>query len=86
MQIRSSRNFDKQFRKLPKKIQEQFSKRIELLQNEPSNPQLNIHKLSGKYDELWSLNVTGDMRAIFDRENPDLIFFIAIGTHSELYE
>ena len=86
MQISSSRNFDKQFRKLPKKVRDQFAKRLSLFQTAPGHPQLNLHKLSGKYDELWSINITGDVRAVFDKNNPNIILFVAIGAHSELYK
>lgn len=86
MNIVSSRNFDKQFRKLPQKIKKQFSKRLEIFLIEPSNSQLNLHKLGGKYDELWSINITGDVRAILDRSFKNTILFVAIGHHSELYE
>lgn len=85
MQISSSRNFDKQFRKLPKKVRDQFDKRLHLFQTASGHPQLNLHKLSGKYDELWSINITGDIRAVFDKSDSDTILFIAIGPHSELY-
>ncbi len=85
MQISSSRNFDKQFRKLPKKIREQFAQRLQLFQSEPGHAQLNLHKLSGKYENLWSINITGDLRAILDKNDPSVILFVAIGSHSDLY-
>jgi mRNA-degrading endonuclease YafQ of YafQ-DinJ toxin-antitoxin module len=86
MNISSSRNFDKQFRKLPEKVQNQFSKRLQLFLKDSGNLQLNLHKLSGKYDELWSINITGDVRAVFDRSFQNTILFVAIGPHSELYK
>lgn len=85
MNTASSRNFDKQFRKLSEKAQKQFLKRLQLFFKEAGHPQLNLHKLSGKYDELWSINITGDIRAIFDRSFQNTILFVAIGPHSELY-
>ena len=85
MNTASSRNFDKQFRKLSAKVKKQFSKRLQLFFKDPNHSQLNLHKLSGKYDELWSINITGDVRTVFDRSFPNVILFMASGPHSELY-
>ena len=46
---------------------------------------LNNHKLSGKYADYRSINVTGDIRIAYKRV-PDGFYLVAIGTHSELYE
>jgi len=86
MQIFSSRSFDRQFKKVSIKIKKQFSKRLELFLNDPWHSQVNLHKLSGSYAELWSINITGDIRAVLDRSRRDSILFIAIGPHSKLYE
>lgn len=76
--------FDKQLKKLNKKIQQEFENRLELLILNDCR-KLNLHKLSGEFDGFWSFNVTGDIRVIFDRRVEGVIFLVAIGTHSELY-
>jgi addiction module RelE/StbE family toxin len=85
MRITTTRNFDKQFKKQPVKVQKAFAKRIELFLVDLNNPILNSHKLSGKLKDLWSFNVTGDIWVVFDRSFDDVIVLEAIGTHSELY-
>jgi addiction module RelE/StbE family toxin len=85
MEIHYSSKFKKQYKKLPKKIREQFCHRLASFLEDYNDPQLNIHKLSGGYDGLWSMNVTGDIRAVFDRQYRGAIIFEAIGSHSELY-
>tara|TARA_Y100000031_G_scaffold154891_1_gene204000 strand:+ start:805 stop:1065 length:261 start_codon:yes stop_codon:yes gene_type:complete len=85
MEVYYSTKFKKQYRKLPKKIREQFQDRLTLFLRDQSNPQLNMHKLSGKYDGLWSVNITGNIRAVFDTYYKNTTIFVAIGTHSELY-
>ena len=50
------------------------------------NPLLNNHYLGGEYEGCRSINITGDIRAIFYiKQNSDVVF-INIGSHSELYE
>ena len=86
MRITTTRNFDKQFKKQPVKIQKAFAKRIELFLIDLNNPILNTHKLSGKLKDLWSFNVSGDIRVVFDRSFDDMVILEAIGSHSELYQ
>ena len=85
MKIRFSRNFKKQRKKAPSKIKQALDKRIELFLRDPFSPQLRNHTLIGKYSGLRSINVTGDWRAIF-KENNEVIIFLFLGTHSQLYK
>ena len=85
MQITTTKKFDKQFKKQSSKIQKEFVTRIYLFLEDIHNPILNTHKLSGKLKELWSFNVSGDIRVIFDKSFTDMIVLEAIGSHSELY-
>ncbi len=85
MLIRYSRKFKKQFKKLPEYAVVKFEKRLRLFLHEPNNPLLRNHKLSGKYQNRRSINVTGDYRLIFYRTK-NTLDLEAIGTHSELYK
>lgn len=86
MEIQYSSKFKKQYKKLPKKIREQFRDRLTLFVENQHHPQLRVHKLSGNFEDLWSINISGDIRAIFDKHEKEIILFIAIGSHSELYD
>ena len=86
MKVTTTKKFDKQFKKQAPKIQKEFALRITLFLNDIYNPILNTHKLSGKLKDLWSFNVTGDIRVIFDKSFPDMVLLEAIGSHSELYK
>ena len=79
------RNFKKQLQKLPVKTQDKFEDRIELFLKNQFHPLLNNHSLTGEYTGCRSINITGDIRAIFFTK-PDTVIFIDIGSHSELYE
>ena len=85
MTISTTKAFDKQFKKQPQKVQQEFVKRIELFLVDINAPILNTHKLSGKLNDLWSLNVSGDIRLIFDKSFPGIVILEAFGSHNELY-
>ena len=81
----TSKKFDKQFSKLPKSIQQKAISRIGVFIEDPFNPLLNNHALHGDYAEYRSINITANIRAVY-KENPKgFCYFIAIGSHSELY-
>ena len=48
MKILLNATFEKQYEKLPKKIQDRFNERLILFQRNPQDLSLNIHKLQGK--------------------------------------
>lgn len=85
MYIGRSRLFDKQYNKLPKKIQQQFDHRFQLYIEDETNPLLKAHHLSGMYRGHQNFNVNADVRTVFMRE-PEKLYFVTIGSHSELYE
>ncbi|MCK5026782.1 MAG: type II toxin-antitoxin system mRNA interferase toxin, RelE/StbE family [Candidatus Pacebacteria bacterium] len=85
MNVHYSSQFKKQYRKLPKNTQEQFKKRFVLFVEDQTHAQLHVHKLVGEYKSLWSMNISGDIRAVFDVSFKDDILFVAIGSHSTLY-
>ena len=81
-----SRSFQKQYKKLPRRVQQRFAQRLTLFAADRSHPQLRMHKLVGKYKGCASINITGDIRAVFQLQSDGMILFVAIGSHSELYE
>jgi addiction module RelE/StbE family toxin len=85
MQIRYLPKFKKQYKKLPQKFQEQFDERLKLFLVDPTSPQLRVHPLKGKFAGYWSLNVNGDIQALYLLEGETMVIFALIGTHSELY-
>ena len=86
MEVFYSSQFKKQYKVLPKKVRNQFKKRLEMFFDDQINPQLHIHKLRGRYNGLHSMNVTGDVRALFDVSYKNSVLFVTIGTHSTLYD
>jgi len=85
MRVRYSSAFKKQYKKLSPKLRQQFKERLRLWLSDPVNPQLRVHPLQGQYLGHWSMNVTGDVRALYTIQSDDRITWVLIGTHSQLY-
>jgi len=79
------RKFEKQFVKLQKKIRSRFKERRNIFIVDPYNPLLNNHALQRIYSGYRSINITGDVRAIYYEQAHKRVLFIAIGTHHELF-
>jgi addiction module RelE/StbE family toxin len=77
--------FLKRYKKVPLKIRQKFEERLFLFEKNPSHPILNIHPLTGDRKNQWSINITGDWRAIYTIKGEDTIIFIDLNTHSNLY-
>lgn len=85
MQVLFHKNFDKKYRKLSKKLQLQTKERIFLFSEGSSDPQLHNHPLRGEYAGYFSINITGDYRAIYLPVNNETVKFIDVDTHAKLY-
>ncbi|MFH1192250.1 MAG: type II toxin-antitoxin system mRNA interferase toxin, RelE/StbE family [bacterium] len=87
MIIRFHKNFEKQYKKFSSKKKNQIQKKLELFLNNPFNPILNNHPLKGKFLDYRSINITGDLRAVYKYSNgsEEECIFATIGSHSELY-
>ena len=59
---------------------------LTLLRDDPTNPKLGIHPLRGSGLGQYSVDVGGDVRAIFQKIGEDALYFIEIGTHHQLYK
>jgi addiction module RelE/StbE family toxin len=85
MTIRYLPKFKKQYKKLPKKIQNQFDEKIQLFSVDPTLPMLRVHPLKGNFAGYWSMNVNSDVRALYIVDGDSIVIFGIIGTHSQLY-
>ena len=86
MRIEFHRSFKKQYKKAPLKIRFQFDERLRLFGQHMFHPILRNHALSGDRAGQWSINVTGDWRAVYVfGEKEGVVIFIDIDTHSNLY-
>ncbi len=66
-------------------IQEKFYERLALFVKDQHNSLLANHPLNGEWVGYRSINITGDIRAIFEEIDKKHFEFVDIGSHSELY-
>ena len=86
MQFILSKSFEKDFAKLPSATKKKAISTLEKFITDPQNPTLRNHGLSGKWKGHFSINVTGDTRAVYFVIEENIVRFVAISSHSELYE
>lgn len=86
MNILFSKTFVKAYKKVDVKIQIAFGEKIELFKQDEFDIRLHNHVLHGKYKHVRSIAITGDFRAHYETLDGNIKYFVAIGTHSELYK
>ena len=84
MIVSYSKEFIRQSKKLEPSLRQKSKTQIRLFANDPWHPSLRNHALTGKHKEYRSIDITGDIRALYHSEN-DRVVFDKIGTHSQLY-
>jgi addiction module RelE/StbE family toxin len=80
-----TKRFEKDFVKLPKRVKEQVIAALVLFVENPRHSSLRVHPLKGKWVGHYSIDITGDMRAVYFIVERDLVRFVAVGSHSQLY-
>ncbi len=87
MRVDYSKRFLKDIKKCSSKIRLAFAARLELFIEDKFHFLLNNHSLTGEYAGCRSINITGDIRAVFEEyDKGQTIYFITIGSHSQLYK
>ncbi len=86
MQYILSKQFEKDFAKLPTTTKKKAIATLEKFIENPQNPTLRNHGLTGKWKGHFRINVSVDTRAIYFVIEKDMVRFVAIGSHSELYK
>lgn len=84
-EIKYSVKFLKHLSKIPKEIINQAKEREKIFRDNPFNPILKTHKLSGKEKECWAFWINYSYRIKFVFINSEEILFLDIGTH-EIYK
>jgi addiction module RelE/StbE family toxin len=80
--IRRARKFAKRHPELLS----QYEKTLKLLETNPSQPSLGLHKLSGKFEGLYSVSINKSYRISLEFIiQEDTIIPVDVGTHDEIY-
>jgi len=74
-----------QIYKRDKKLAEKIQRQILLFESNPRHPSLRLHKLSGTFNNMWSLSVTLSIRMVYRLLSKETAYFVDIGTHDEVY-
>lgn len=85
MTIRYSKKFKKQYSTLSPKLQQKTKGSINLWSKDPHNEKLRLHQLSGKMKRFYSIDITGDVRALYEIVDKEVYIYQMVGTHSQLY-
>jgi mRNA-degrading endonuclease YafQ of YafQ-DinJ toxin-antitoxin module len=88
IELSFSSSFRRSFKKKTKVDREldvRFWEKVELFINDPFEPSLKTHKLSGKLKDLWSFSLGYDERVLFYFTDDGNAVFVDIGNHDEVY-
>lgn len=77
--------FDKKVAKFSPRIKAQLRERLTLFSTDLYNPVLNNHALNGEFVGCRSINITGDLRLIYEFYDANTIHLLDIDTHANLY-
>jgi addiction module RelE/StbE family toxin len=83
--IRYSKKFKKQYQKLSPKLRQKAKNQIALWQDNPHDTSLRTHRLSGKMSRFYSIDITSDVRALYEVIGGETYLYQIVGTHSQLY-
>lgn len=87
MSIHFTKEFQKHYRKRiqpHRSLDERLAQRLQEFSKNPRDPVLKNHELKGAKRRLWSISITGDIRAIYTVIGDD-IYFLDIGSHNQVY-
>lgn len=87
MKIKYYKQFKKHFKEripINSSLHQRFNERVRLFLDNPKNPILQDHKLTGKIHRYRAFSITGDIRLIYYKSEY-FIYFIDIGTHNQVY-
>jgi len=62
-----------------------YKQRLLLFMSNSSNPILKDHGLIGTMRDFRSFSITGNIRVIYQQESEDIVNFIDIGSHNQVY-
>ena len=72
--------------KLPPKVKTKMVERIVAFSEDPLDSVLRNYALNTPYKGSYSIDITGDYRAIYSLVDDHTALFTHIGTHSQLYK
>jgi addiction module RelE/StbE family toxin len=84
MTISFSKRFIKRSEQLPPALRKKLQQIVHLFFQDSHQPTLRNHALQGKFRGYRSIDITGDLGALY-LEHDNRVIFDLLGTHSQLY-
>ncbi len=88
MKIKISADLEKELKKIKQKdpkLIKRIEKQLLLFTTNHIHPSIRTHKLTGKYENMWSISITKSVRIIYFLLEDDEAYFFDIGKHEEVY-
>lgn len=85
MDVEFHKQFKKRYELLKPSERVKCDKRLLLFRKDPFHLSLRNHALRGAYAGFRSIDITGDVRAVYEPIGEEYAYFVYLGTHSELY-
>jgi len=80
-----STKFQKRFKKQTEATRQAAREQEKIFLKNAHDPQLETHKLHGKDKDAWAYSVTRKIRIKFVFISTDIVMYLDIGTHDEVY-
>lgn len=80
--VKTSRDFEKEFKKLSKDLKELAKKKLALFLANSTHPSLRVKKVHGYHEEppIMEMSITMAVRITFQKF-PDFVYLRHVGTH-----
>lgn len=86
MEIRYATAFKRMFRKLTRERQTQVQEALRLFMDDPFDPRLRNHKLTGSKAGVRSLSAGYDLRILYtEMDGHSIVLLLMVGKHQEVY-
>ncbi len=85
VKVRFTRHFKREFKKFSHYQYLEIWEKIECFKQNPFEPSLRAHKLTGRLKNRWSFSINYSLRIVFIFVAEDIVDFVDIGGH-EIYK
>jgi len=86
MTTKFSKDFNSQLATLQPAQKQQVKDAIELFLDNPTHGSLRIHSLTQEWAGWFSISASDDLRLHYKLPDDETVFFVAVGTHDQLYD
>ena len=86
-EIKFTKDFEKAFKKRISphpNLSRKFAERLKSFQENPQNPTLHDHPLTGAKLGKRAFSITGDFRVVYGEREDNFVFY-DVGTHNQVY-